>query len=87
MRRLPGPTMVRALVDGEIAPEEAGEVLARLLRRLHTIPARESGDPRDRILHLDLHPDNVMLTPDGPMVIDWSNAGRGRPRSTAPSRR
>jgi uncharacterized membrane-anchored protein len=31
------------------------------------------------VLHLDLHPDNVMLTPDGPKVIDWSNAEEGAP--------
>ncbi len=29
------------------------------------------------ILHLDLHPANVMLTRCGPVVIDWANAARG----------
>lgn len=29
------------------------------------------------LLHLDLHPGNVMLTADGPVVIDWSNAAAG----------
>ena len=29
------------------------------------------------IAHLDLHPDNVVLTVDGPVVIDWSNAAVG----------
>jgi aminoglycoside phosphotransferase (APT) family kinase protein len=29
------------------------------------------------ILHLDLHPANVMLGPHGPVVIDWANAARG----------
>ncbi|MBN1094319.1 phosphotransferase [Blastococcus sp. TML/M2B] len=33
----------------------------------------------DALLHLDLHPDNVLLTADGPVVIDWTNAARGRP--------
>jgi aminoglycoside phosphotransferase (APT) family kinase protein len=28
-------------------------------------------------LHLDLHPANVILTPRGPVVIDWSSARRG----------
>ncbi|MGP3957563.1 phosphotransferase [Nonomuraea sp. 3N208] len=79
MRRLSGPTMLRALIDGKIAPEEAGRVTARLLRQLHTIPAQVSGDPRDRVLHMDLHPDNVMLTPGGPFVIDWCNSREGRP--------
>ncbi|GAA4926528.1 aminoglycoside phosphotransferase (APT) family kinase protein [Nonomuraea thailandensis] len=79
MGRLSGPTMLHALLAGEIGIEEAGRTLAALLRRLHRVPARVSRDPRDRILHLDLHPDNVMLTPDGPVVIDWCNAREGRP--------
>ena len=29
------------------------------------------------MLHLDLHPGNVMLTSRGPVVIDWTNAGAG----------
>jgi aminoglycoside phosphotransferase (APT) family kinase protein len=31
----------------------------------------------DAILHLDLHPDNVILSPTGPVVIDWRNTRRG----------
>ncbi|MBF8192850.1 phosphotransferase [Nonomuraea sp. K274] len=79
MERLTGPTMLRALIDGEITIEEAGRTLGRLLRRLHEIPARLSADPADRILHLDLHPDNVLLTPRGPVVIDWCNTEEGPP--------
>lgn len=79
MRRLSGPTMLRALADGEISPAEAGRVTAQLLRRLHAIPAWISDDPRDRVLHMDLHPDNVMLTRAGPFVIDWPNSMEGPP--------
>lgn len=79
MQRLSGPTMLRALLDAAITPEQAGEILARLLRRLHAIPARSSSVPGYRILHLDLHPDNVMLTPRGPVVIDWRNTEEGPP--------
>lgn len=43
------------------------------------MPARVGARPGDRVLHLDLHPDNVMLTPDGPVVIDWSNTEEGDP--------
>ncbi|RPF33111.1 phosphotransferase [Streptomyces sp. TLI_185] len=77
MERLSGPTMLQACLGGSLDAEEAGAVVADLLRRLHTIPARNSAD--GRVLHLDLHPDNVMLTPDGPYVIDWSNAEEGHP--------
>ncbi|TDC05178.1 aminoglycoside phosphotransferase family protein [Nonomuraea longispora] len=79
MERLTGPTMLHAMLGGELSPEAAGDGIARLLLRLHRIPARCSADPRDRVLHLDLHPDNVMLTPRGPMVIDWSNTEEGLP--------
>ena len=79
MERLAGPTMLAVLLSGEMGPAEGGALLASLLRRLHAVPGRDPADPGSRILHLDLHPDNVMLTPDGPRVIDWSNAEDGPP--------
>lgn len=79
LQRLTGPTMLESLLSGAMDGTEASAVLARLLAELHTIPARLSPDPEDRILHLDLHPDNVMLTADGPVVIDWSNTEEGPP--------
>ncbi|MFI6853240.1 phosphotransferase [Streptomyces sp. NPDC050416] len=79
MERLSGPTMLQACLAGTLDVTEAGSVLARLLRHLHAIPALRSTDPADRVLHLDLHPENVILTPDGPRVIDWSNTEEGDP--------
>ncbi|UOB13252.1 phosphotransferase [Streptomyces sp. HP-A2021] len=79
MERLSGPTMLQACLAGTLDPTEAGSILARLLRRLHTVPALRSTDPAVRVLHLDLHPENVILTPDGPRVIDWSNTEEGEP--------
>ncbi|WP_030181513.1 phosphotransferase [Streptomyces violaceorubidus] len=79
MERLSGPTMLRACLDGALTPRDAGGTLARLLRLLHEVPAYRSTDPGVRVLHLDLHPDNVILTADGPRVIDWSNAEEGDP--------
>ncbi|GAA3014516.1 phosphotransferase [Streptomyces fulvorobeus] len=79
LQRLAGPTMAEALTAGTLGGPEAAETLARLLRELHTIPPRLSNDPYDRIIHLDLHPENVMLTPHGPVVIDWCNASEGPP--------
>ncbi|MEV8539371.1 phosphotransferase [Streptomyces sp. NPDC051572] len=76
MERLTGPTMVEAFVAGAIDAVEAGAVLASLLRQLHAIPGRRPGT---RVLHLDLHPENVLLTPDGPRVIDWATAEDGDP--------
>ncbi|MFF1920151.1 phosphotransferase [Streptomyces sp. NPDC058221] len=79
LQRLTGPTMAESLLAGELSGEEGSAMLAGLLADLHTVPARLSADPEDRILHLDLHPDNVMLTADGPVVIDWSNTEEGPP--------
>ncbi|MGW2255365.1 phosphotransferase family protein [Kitasatospora sp. NPDC001660] len=79
LERLTGPTMREALVAGDIAPEAAGGLLAGLLRRLHAVPALAGADPAHRILHLDLHPENVLLTPRGPVVIDWATAAEGPP--------
>lgn len=76
MERLIGPTMLEALVAGAIDVREAGTVLAALLRQLHAIPGRRPGT---RVLHLDLHPENVLLTADGPRVIDWGTAEDGDP--------
>ncbi|MDX2551283.1 phosphotransferase [Streptomyces stelliscabiei] len=44
-----------------------------------TCPAPTGATPPRHVLHLDLHPDNVILTPHGPQVIDWSNAEDGPP--------
>jgi len=79
LERLSGPTMLAALTSGGIGPDEAGTMLARLLRQLHSLPGRNPADPAARVLHLDLHPDNVILTADGPRVIDWSNTEDGPP--------
>jgi len=55
--------------------------LADLHNRLHQIAAPpgwpQVAGPGDAVLHLDLHPANVMLTSRGPVVIDWSNARSG----------
>ncbi|KJK41327.1 phosphotransferase enzyme family protein [Streptomyces variegatus] len=79
MERLSGPTMLQACLAGTLDVAEAGSILARLLHDLHTVPALHSSDPAVRILHLDLHPENVILTPGGPCVIDWSDAVEGDP--------
>jgi aminoglycoside phosphotransferase (APT) family kinase protein len=59
------------------------KTLARLQQGLHDIPPSDwlhtKHEGGTAIVHLDLHPDNVMLSPAGPVVIDWSNAGLGDP--------
>ncbi|MDX2813471.1 aminoglycoside phosphotransferase family protein [Streptomyces sp. NPDC006207] len=87
MDRLTGPTMARDLARRPWRAYAHGRLLAGLQASLHAVPAPRwlgrrftSGDPaRDRVLHLDLHPENVILTPEGPVLIDWSNAAAGDP--------
>ncbi|MGC5345802.1 phosphotransferase [Streptomyces sp. DT24] len=79
MRRLTGTTMLQALLGGALTADEAATEIAGLLDLLHTVPARLAAHPGDRVLHLDLHPDNVVLTPEGPVVIDWTTSAEGPP--------
>lgn len=83
LARLHGSDMLADLTRKPWMAARHGRTLARLHDQLHEIEAppelhRPFGDG-DRVLHLDLHPGNVMLTADGPVVIDWSNAAAGPP--------
>ena len=75
LERLYGPTMLASLLAGWMAPTAAGTMLGDLLVRLGAVPAPAAA--AGSLLHLDLHPDNVVLTGGGPVVIDWSNATAG----------
>jgi len=79
MERVEGPTMRGALLAGGLEVSAGAAVLADLHRRLHALPPRPGSAPGTRIVHLDLHPDNVMLAPAGPVLIDWRNARDGEP--------
>jgi aminoglycoside phosphotransferase (APT) family kinase protein len=82
MERLDGSSMVAVLDKRPWTLRQQGTVLADLHERLHRIPAPDwlpaaPCGTGDRLIHLDLHPLNVMLTSKGPVVIDWPNAARG----------
>jgi aminoglycoside phosphotransferase (APT) family kinase protein len=85
MERLEGPMMMDAMTKGPRPMFANTRLLADLHDQLHEIPAPDwlpaidSGPGADRVLHLDLHPMNVMMTTRGPVVIDWPNAARGNP--------
>jgi aminoglycoside phosphotransferase (APT) family kinase protein len=82
LERIEGPTMLERLWRRPWAMPRAARILAELHHRLHEIeapPGLSSAGPGERLLHLDLHPENVILSPAGPVVIDWTNARRGEP--------
>ena len=77
LERVHGPTLLDALVCGEVAVRAGAEILVDLHVRLRAVPPRRGA--RQGIVHLDLHPGNVLLGPAGPVVIDWRNAAAGPP--------
>ncbi len=82
MEKVEGPTMVQALERRPWTARAVGRQLGELHNRLHELPGPD-WLPRlpagDRLLHFDLHPLNVILSPRGPVVIDWTNACVGEP--------
>jgi aminoglycoside phosphotransferase (APT) family kinase protein len=77
-----GPTMAAELGAHPWRAASLGRALARLHHQLDRVPAPSwlghgPGGPGERLLHLDLHPGNVVLGPGGPVVVDWANAARG----------
>jgi aminoglycoside phosphotransferase (APT) family kinase protein len=74
MERIEGPTLGEQLFGGAVDADEGARIQADLQRRLHALPW--SGQS---LLHLDFHPLNVLMGPDGPVVIDWTNARSGPP--------
>jgi aminoglycoside phosphotransferase (APT) family kinase protein len=87
MERVEGPTMLADLARHPWRIGAHAHTLAELHDRLHAITAPEwlpkpvrlpeGLAEGDRMLHLDLHPENVLLSHRGPVVIDWTGASRG----------
>jgi aminoglycoside phosphotransferase (APT) family kinase protein len=87
MERLDGPTMLDTVKAKPWRARAIGRQLSQLQAQIHRVPVdglelrrRCAGDA---ILHLDLHPDNVIVTARGPVVIDWSNVALGDPLADA----
>lgn len=85
MAHVPGPTMLEDLDRHPWRLVSHGRLLAALQRQLNSLSAPDwfptrPGAPRGgSVVHLDLHPLNVLLSPDGPTIIDWTNGGRSEP--------
>jgi aminoglycoside phosphotransferase (APT) family kinase protein len=83
MDRVRGPLMSDAILHAIWRAPAYARVLADLHDQLHTIAAPDwlpqLPDGGADLVHLDLHPLNVIMDPDrGPVVIDWANASRGQ---------
>lgn len=82
MDRIDGPTMLDAFPRRPWKLRSWAAVLAQLHDQLAEIPVPDIelphrfGDP-EVLVHADLHPDNVMLSATGPIVIDWPNTAVG----------
>lgn len=87
MERLHGATLLQALDAEEMTIPQGVRILVDLHTSLHAIPP----PPRTgaltpigsvaqtgrSVLHLDLHPGNILLTATGPQLIDWESARLG----------
>lgn len=84
MERIDGPTMLALGSSRPWLVRRLARELAELHIALHRLPApgwvtASPCGPGDRLLHLDLHPLNILVSPNGPVVIDWTNAASGDP--------
>jgi aminoglycoside phosphotransferase (APT) family kinase protein len=89
MERAVGPTMLDAVGRRPWTARANARLLARLHSIVHQVPAsaldgldlpprgETSPGDSDVLLHGDLHPMNVILTRNGPMIIDWEGATCG----------
>jgi tRNA A-37 threonylcarbamoyl transferase component Bud32 len=79
LERLHGPTLLQSLVAGETTLPETARILADLHTKLHAVTPPKGAQPGHVVVHLDMHPGNIILTQNrGPVLIDWTNASLGR---------
>ena len=82
---------VHAELNAVRAPAALPELKSEIARRIDADPSIPDGlrasaleelerlPDGDALCHGDFHPENVVLCPSGPVVIDWPNAARGDP--------
>ena len=81
LERVDGPSLVQAALEGRLGTADVGRTLARLHEALHRVPLDGLPGPRPAaghvLVHLDLHPANVLLDGDTPVLVDWAIARTG----------
>jgi len=80
MERVNGRSMIDEVGRRPWLAPRVGRELGQLHLTLRTVaaPAELRGDG-PVLVHNDLHPGNVLVTADGPVVVDWENASAGSP--------
>lgn len=85
IERISGHSLAQVLGRDPGRWGEGMDIVAALHRRLRETPApdwlRRVRPNGEAIVHMDLHPQNVLLSPSGPMLVDWSEAGKGPPEA------
>jgi Ser/Thr protein kinase RdoA (MazF antagonist) len=82
LEHIAGRTMLEVVLRRPWTLRRNISILAALHDRLHRIaapPGLPTAADGQALLHLDLHPENVILSPSGPVLVDWTNARRGEP--------
>lgn len=83
MDNIEGPTMMQSLENRPWLLPSYARKLAALQRQINNLdapdwfPCHDGVTTGAAVVHLDLHPMNVILGPNGPVVIDWTNASLG----------
>jgi tRNA A-37 threonylcarbamoyl transferase component Bud32 len=81
MERVDGPSMLDLLGKQPARLRGLVSELAKLHDIVHAVEAPEGlrapFGPGTSLLHLDLHPGNVIMGERGPVIIDWPNAAAG----------
>lgn len=83
LERLNGATLLQALDVRDVSIADGVRILLDLHDTLHSLPLPAPGvaarviGSGECVVHLDLHPANVLMTSTGPHLIDWELAGLG----------
>jgi hypothetical protein len=74
----PAPTGIPKLTDRLRSKLERNPILSESQRRA-AVDELASHPKGNMLCHFDVHPNNVLMGPSGPVIIDWFDAAAGSP--------